>query len=100
VRSVAVELAPWRIRCNVLAPGFTENVRQNPELISPDYDAEVRASIPAGRWGVPADLGVAAVYLADPTLHYHTGTEIFVDGGYSIVPPYLAARAARQGAPT
>jgi NAD(P)-dependent dehydrogenase (short-subunit alcohol dehydrogenase family) len=55
----------------------------------------VVASIPAGRWGRPEDLGTAAVYLADPTLSYHTGTELVVDGGYSTMPPYLAVRASR-----
>jgi NAD(P)-dependent dehydrogenase (short-subunit alcohol dehydrogenase family) len=96
VRSVANELAPHRIRCNVLIPGFTVNERLTADTIAPRFDAEVVASIPAGRWGLPEDLGVAALYLADPALSYHTGAELVVDGGYSTMPPYLAVRAAGQ----
>ncbi len=96
VRSIAAELAPQHIRCNVLIPGFTENERLQPDTIDAEFDSEVVASIPAGRWGTPDDVGAAAVYLADPSLSYHTGAEVVVDGGYSVMPPYLAVRAARS----
>lgn len=102
VRSIATELAPQHIRCNVLIPGFTHNDRLRPGTIDRELDGEVVASIPAGRWGTPEDIGAAAVYLADPSLSYHTGTEVVVDGAYSIIPPYLAVRAAHareQAAP-
>lgn len=95
VRSVAVELAPHRIRCNALIPGFTENARLTPDAIPPEMNADVVPSIPAGRWGTPADVGAAAVYLCDPSLPYHTGAELVVDGAYSVMPPYLAVRASR-----
>lgn len=97
VRSIAVELAPQRIRCNVLIPGFTENERLHGGTIDDEFDREVVASIPARRWGTPDDIGAAAVYLADPSMAYHTGGEVVVDGGYSIMPPYLAVRASRAG---
>ena len=96
VRSVAAELAPQGIRANVLIPGFTENARLRPDTVSAEYNTEVVSSIPAGRWGTPDDIGAAAVYLADPALAYHTGAELVVDGAYSIMPPYLAVRAARR----
>ncbi len=94
VRTLAVELAPHRIRCNVLVPGWTENHRLHQETAPPALVKETLAAIPAGRWGTPEDLGAAAVYLADPALAYHTGAQLAVDGGYSVIPPYLAARAA------
>jgi NAD(P)-dependent dehydrogenase (short-subunit alcohol dehydrogenase family) len=97
VRSLAVELAPHRIRCNVLMPGWTNNHRMHQDESPPELVTETVAAIPAGRWGTPDDLGTAAVYLADPTLAYHTGAQLVVDGGYSVIPPYLAARAARRG---
>jgi NAD(P)-dependent dehydrogenase (short-subunit alcohol dehydrogenase family) len=96
VRSLAVELAPHRIRCNVLVPGWTENHRMHQRTSPPDLVVETVAAIPAGRWGTPDDLGLAAVYLADPSLAYHTGAQLVVDGGYSLIPPYLAARALRE----
>ena len=39
---------------------------------------------PTRRWGVPADYAAIAAYLADPTLTFHTGDVITVDGGYSV----------------
>jgi NAD(P)-dependent dehydrogenase (short-subunit alcohol dehydrogenase family) len=98
VRSIAAELAPLGIRANVLIPGFTENARLRPDTVTTEYDTEVVSSIPAGRWGTPDDIGAAAVYLADPSLAYHTGADIVVDGAYSIMPPYLAVRAAQARA--
>jgi hypothetical protein len=98
VRSIAAELAPLGIRANVLIPGFTENERLHPDTVAAEYNTEVVSSIPAGRWGTPDDIGAAAVYLADPSLAYHTGAEVVVDGAYSIMPPYLAVRAAHERA--
>jgi len=94
VRSLAVELAPHRIRCNTLVPGWTENDTMHQATSPPEMVTETVAAIPAGRWGTPDDLGRAALYLADPTLAYHTGAQLVVDGGYSVIPPYLAAREA------
>ncbi|MHB1582540.1 MAG: SDR family NAD(P)-dependent oxidoreductase [Acidimicrobiales bacterium] len=99
VRSLAAELAPRRIRANVLVPGWTASSKQTEASVPDDLRIETVASIPAGRWGLPEDLGTAALYLADPTLAFHTGSELRVDGGYSIMPPYLAARAARRPPP-
>ena len=39
---------------------------------------------PVRRWGTPDDMGRAAVFLADPTLDFHTGDTVVVDGGYTI----------------
>jgi NAD(P)-dependent dehydrogenase (short-subunit alcohol dehydrogenase family) len=95
VRSAAAELAPYRIRVNALMPGFTANSRMGPGTVSEAMGVEVLSSIPVGRWGTPDDLGRAAVFLCDPSFGYHTGTELRVDGGYSIAAPYLAVRASR-----
>lgn len=94
VRSLAAELAPLGIRANILLPGWTENSRMAADRVPAPMATETLASIPAGRWGTPDDLGTAAVYLADPTLGYHTGAEVRVDGGYSVMAPYLAVRRA------
>jgi NAD(P)-dependent dehydrogenase (short-subunit alcohol dehydrogenase family) len=98
VRSLAVELARYQIRCNVLVPGFTENSKRDAASIPADELAHSVAAIPARRWGTPADVAAAALYLADPSLTYHTGAEVVVDGGCSIQPGQLAARAATRSA--
>jgi len=36
------------------------------------------------RWGLPSDMGPVAVFLADPTLTFHTGDCVVVDGGYTV----------------
>lgn len=96
VRSMAVELAPHRIRCNAILPGWTENYRMHYGDAPGWLVQDTVAAIPAGRWGQPADIGAAAVFLADPTLSYHTGAFLVVDGGYSVIPPYVAAHERRE----
>lgn len=92
VRTVAVELAAHRIRVNALMPGWTSNSKLSEGDAPDSLRTETVASIPAGRWGTPDDLGRAAAFLADPSLYYHTGTELRVDGGYGVIAPYLAVR--------
>jgi NAD(P)-dependent dehydrogenase (short-subunit alcohol dehydrogenase family) len=84
VRSLAVELARHRIRCNSLVPGWIETEmtadwRSNSQM----SDAVVRRT-PVRRWGTSEDLDPAIVFLADPRHLFHTGTTLVVDGGYSI----------------
>ena len=46
------------------------------------FVANVLPRVPARRWGVPADFGGLAVYLASAASSYHTGDVITIDGGY------------------
>jgi 2-deoxy-D-gluconate 3-dehydrogenase len=48
----------------------------------PDRNRDILARIPVGRWGNPADLGGAAVFLASHASDYVHGTLIPVDGGW------------------
>ena len=84
VRTAAVELARDGIRANALLPGWTE-IDTHPEMRSSDRFVEVTTKrTPVRRWGTPRDLHEAVVFLADPTIKFHTGDTIVVDGGYSI----------------
>jgi NAD(P)-dependent dehydrogenase (short-subunit alcohol dehydrogenase family) len=84
MRGLAVELARHRIRCNTIMPGWTESEMLDPSTASPKFvEATVRRT-PVRRWGVPADLGPAAVFLADPVQTFHTGDCLVVDGGYTV----------------
>jgi 3-oxoacyl-[acyl-carrier protein] reductase len=87
-RTLAVELAPDRIRVNNVAPDITPT--PNMMGLSGDYDASthpmlhegnVRVSIPMGRVGVPSDIGGVVVFLASDLASYITGTTIHPDGG-------------------
>jgi len=84
IRSLAVELARHRIRCNSLVPGWIET-EMTSDWRSDDRmtDSVVRRT-PVRRWGTTDDLAPAIVFLSDPGYLFHTGTTLIVDGGYSI----------------
>lgn len=81
-KSIAAELGPHGIRCNVIAPGFiiTEMTMADPELGAMIANV-VAAKAPIGRAGRPDDLWGAVVYLASDLSRYHTGDTLIVDGG-------------------
>jgi NAD(P)-dependent dehydrogenase (short-subunit alcohol dehydrogenase family) len=84
VRGLAIELARHRIRCNTLLPGWTETDLTAPLRGWEKFMTNTTNRTPVRRWGTPADMGPAAVFLADPTNVFHTGDTVVVDGGYTI----------------
>jgi NAD(P)-dependent dehydrogenase (short-subunit alcohol dehydrogenase family) len=78
-KACAIELAPHGIQVNAIAPGAIEVERY---FDDPDYDREKAGEgIPAGRVGVPGDIGPLAVFLCSAGAGYITGQIIWVDGG-------------------
>ena len=80
--TLANEWAKYNINVNGIAPGYmatnnTEQLRQDGER-----SADILARIPAGRWGTPADLEGAAVFLASSASDYVNGFTLAVDGGW------------------
>lgn len=81
-RCMAVELGKYDIRCNAIAPGFT-----NTELsrhIPPDMFDYINNQMPLGRFGEPIEVGALAVFLASPAAAQITGTVQVIDGGYML----------------
>ncbi|MEO8634387.1 MAG: SDR family oxidoreductase [Gemmatimonadales bacterium] len=77
-RSLARSLAP-SIRVNVLGPGWIETAFSD---VAPSaFKQEIALGIPLGRWGTPADVAGAAIYLLSDAAHYVTGQMIMVNGG-------------------
>jgi 3-oxoacyl-[acyl-carrier protein] reductase len=78
-RSMCHELAPHGITVNMIAPGWVpvERHEKDPQA---EKDAYL-ASVPAGRWGRPDDVGWAAAYLASDEAGFVTGQTIAVNGG-------------------
>ena len=84
-RGWILDLAPRRIRVNVLAPGATST----PGLhgLAPDEEgdrqfvAAMEAATPLGRLGRPDEIGAAALFLASNESSFVNGSELFVDGG-------------------
>ena len=81
-RSLATELAPFGINVNMICPGWIPVERHAHDPQS-DKDA-YRALIPANRWGVPEDLGGAAVFLASEASSFITGQSLHVNGGLTV----------------
>lgn len=82
-KSMAIELAPFNIQVNALAPGFIETDLTDVVKATPAYQ-EVVARTPAGRWGHPDECAGAAVFLASRASDFVTGSTVVVDGGYAI----------------
>jgi 2-deoxy-D-gluconate 3-dehydrogenase len=84
-RSIATAWAPDNIQCNAILPGWIDTeLTQGAREQVPGLNERVLARTPAGRWGAPADLAGAAVFLASSASDVVTGTAIPVDGGFSI----------------
>lgn len=84
MKGLAVELARHSIRCNTIVPGWTVTDLVTPMTANERFMEATTRRTPVRRWGRPEDLGPVAVFLADPTLTFHTGDTLVVDGGYSI----------------
>lgn len=85
VRALACELGPYEIRVNAIAPGWIETPMLHQAL---EGDAPRRNKIlgrtPMARFGQPADIGWAAVYLCSAEAGFVNGIVLPVDGGASI----------------
>jgi 3-oxoacyl-[acyl-carrier protein] reductase len=77
-KSLARALAP-RVRVNVLCPGWIETAFA--EQADPGLLRSVAEATPLERWGTPADVAAAALYLASPEASFITGQAINVNGG-------------------
>ena len=84
-RAMAVELAPYGIRVNCVAPGFIKTKMSAKALDSdPERKNKVLSRTPMGILGEPSDIGDAVFYLATGESKFVTGTVLPVDGGNSI----------------
>jgi len=86
-KSLAVELAPWKIRVNAICPvmgetGLLEAFMGMPD--TPENRAKFLATIPLGRMSRASDIAHAAVFLASDEASLITGVELPVDGGRTV----------------
>ena len=79
--SASVELAPFGIRVNALAPGTILTDFNRATLDTPDRIAAAERGLPMGRLGTPDDIVGAAVFMCSPAAGYITGHSLVVDGG-------------------
>ena len=88
MKSMAQELAPQKIRINSIAPGAIETQINTSAWNTPEMKEKLLKLIPAGRVGMPEDIGKALVWLASDDSDYVTGTTLFVDGGMTLYPAF------------
>ncbi len=84
----AMELAPYGIRVNCVAPGgpiMTEFVQ--PLAERPGFQERVRATVPMGRTGEPEEVAGVVFFLASKEASYMTGAVVVVDGGVTLGRP-------------
>ncbi len=81
--ALANEWAPHGVNVNAIAPGYVKTAlnariwRDDPERTE-----QINVRIPAGRWGEPADMGGAVVFLSSAASDYVQGVTLPVDGGW------------------
>lgn len=78
-KSLALEVAPYTIRANAIAPGFIAT-----DMVLPLTDEErkkIESEIPLARLGEPQDIGAAVAFLASDFAGYITGETVHVNGG-------------------
>lgn len=82
VKALANEWTGHGVCVNAIAPGYiaTDNTRALQD--DPDRSRAILERIPAGRWGRPADVGGATVFLASSASDYVSGVVLPVDGGW------------------
>jgi glucose 1-dehydrogenase len=88
MKSIAQEVAPYRIRVNSICPGAIRTpINKSAWDTQAAYDS-LMTLIPYGRIGEPEDIGRTAVFLASDQSDYITGASIFVDGGMTLYPGF------------
>jgi glucose 1-dehydrogenase len=88
MKSIAQEVAPYKIRVNGIGPGAIRTPINTSAWDTPQALASLLTLIPYGRIGEPADIGEAAVWLCSDKSDYVTGTTLFVDGGMTLYPGF------------
>jgi 2-deoxy-D-gluconate 3-dehydrogenase len=82
IRVLAVEWAQKGICVNAVSPGYIETDFTRPVRDDASRNKWIVSRIPMGRWGTPADLVGAALFLSAPASDYVTGQALYVDGGW------------------
>lgn len=80
-RALADKWSRDGVRVNMIAPGFIETRITAPNRADPKAEKKIFNVIPMHRWGKPAEIAGAALFLASSDASYITGTSILIDGG-------------------
>ncbi len=90
MKSIAQEVAPFRIRVNSICPGAIRTPINTEAWNTPEAYASLMTLVPYRRIGEPEDIGRIAAFLASDQADYITGASIFVDGGMTLYPGFAS----------
>jgi glucose 1-dehydrogenase len=92
-RTAALELAPYRIRVNLIHPGWTDTPGER-KYFSEEVLAQAGARLPVGRLARPEEIARGVLFLVDPDSEYITGSTLSIDGGSQL--PWWSRRGTGQ----
>jgi len=90
MKSLAQEVAPFRIRVNSISPGAVRTPINAAAWETPEAYQALMRLVPYKRIGEPEDIGNAAVWLASDASDYVTGISLYVDGGMTLYPEFAS----------
>ncbi len=90
MKTIAQEVAPYRIRVNAIAPGAIRTPINTPAWSTPEAYQSLLRLIPYQRIGEPDEIGRVAAWLASDQADYITGATIYVDGGMTLYPGFAS----------
>lgn len=90
MKSIAQEVAPWRIRVNSICPGAIRTPINRAAWETPEAYNDLLRLIPYKRIGEPQDIARLATWLASDEADYITGASLMIDGGMTLYPGFEA----------
>lgn len=90
MKSIAQEVAPYRIRVNSVSPGAIRTPINTAAWSTPEAYADLMRLVPYKRIGEPEDIGRTVAWMASDEADYITGACIYVDGGMTLYPGFEA----------
>ena len=79
--TMAIDLAPHKIRVNSVCPGLIEKRLTRPAIENPEWVKNYMPRIPLNRFGQPEEVAAAVAYLASTDSGFITGHQLVIDGG-------------------
>jgi NAD(P)-dependent dehydrogenase (short-subunit alcohol dehydrogenase family) len=80
-KTMAIELAPYKIRVNSVCPGLIQTRLTQSAIDNPEWVKSYLPKIPLNRFGKPEEVAAAVAYLASTDSGFITGNQLVIDGG-------------------